>query len=157
FKMFADLRGEDLRKFAFDRAAPESAYSRLRAGQRGKVIETLSGGAEVLKNFLNLMGAGELAPRFREFKTRLEQLGWTEERIVAEVRKAQAAAKVGGPYVDPVPFHIQLEALNAAAEVTVPFGRQGVVTRELNKIQPFFGPAVAGLSRAVRTWRTNTK
>jgi hypothetical protein len=39
----------------------------------------------------------------------------------------------------------------------VQFGRQGVMTRELNRLQPFFGPAVAGMSKAVLNWKHNTK
>jgi hypothetical protein len=92
-----------------------------------------------------------------EFRTFLERAGWPEERINSEVKKAEEAARSGLPYQDPVPYFLQMAAMEAANEVTVPFSRQGILTREINRIQPFFGPAVAGLSKAIRNWRTNTK
>jgi hypothetical protein len=47
--------------------------------------------------------------------------------------------------------------MEAANEVTVPFSRTGTIVKDLNKIHPFFGPSVAGLSKAIRNWRSNTK
>lgn len=109
------------------------------------------------RQLLRFTGAGELAPRFLEAMNKAKQLGWTEERLAEEKRKADEAHAKGLPYVDPVPVEVAREIMEAAAEVTVQFGRQGVVTQEVNKIIPFFGPAVAGLSKSIRNWRVNPK
>src|SRR5205823_5024338 len=105
------------------------------------------------KQGLNTLGAGELGPRFLEFTNRLKQLGWSEARLDAELKAARQAATSGRQYQDPIPWDVLQDAMNAANEVTVPFSRQGVITREVNKLVPFFGPAVSGMSKALRNWQ----
>ena len=125
-------RGDQFREFAFDRSRPESAYS------RGQVTAWQSF-SRFFKDTAGLMGAGEHAPRFQEMLNRYKQLGWDEARLKSE---------------EP-PVWMQLEVMNAAQEVTTPFPRLGVVAREANKIIPFLGPHIAGMSKYVRNWRTN--
>lgn len=109
---------------------------------------------EYIKQLIRTGQAGELAPRFLEFRTRLKQLGWSEERIIEEAAKAH---EQGGNYRDPVPFGVRLEAEHAAAEVTGPFQRGGILTREINQVVPFFQPSVAVLGKQISNWRTNAK
>src|SRR5258708_23163912 len=54
----------------------------------------------------------------------VKQLGWTAERI----------AKEGDP-----PFHVMLDAMNHAAEGTVPSAPRAVMTPKINKTVPVFG------------------
>lgn len=158
FKLFADQRGTDLRQWAFDKTAPESAYGRLREGGQSAVGRAASSVWGFAKGLLNVAGAAELAPRFHEFKTRLmKTTGKTEKELTAALEAADGAAAEGKGFRSPIPEALVWDAMNHAAEVTVPFQRQGVLTRELNKITPFFGPAVAGLSKAIRNWKTNAK
>lgn len=142
FELFARERGRQQRMFAFE-GTPVA----------GEVRSNL----EMLKQVLNTMGAGELGPRFLEFRNRLKQLGWPEAKLEAELKKARQAQAEGRPYQDPVPWEVLQDAMEAANEVTTPFSRQGIVTREVNKLVPFFGPAVSGMAKALRNWRTNTK
>lgn len=154
FKKFADHRGDELRQFDFDKNNPASAYG----PDRGKVVETAHTIWGVLKDTLRLAGAGELAPRFLEWKTRLQQTtGKTEAQLTSELEAAEKAAAEGRHVPDPIPFNLALDAMNHAAEVTTNFGRLGTVTREVNKITPFFGPAIAGLSKQLRNWKENPK
>lgn len=156
---FVNQRGEDLRQFTeFNAKRPETAYAKAQAENAGKAIKTVRSVWGLAKDLLAFTGAGELAPRFLEWKTRLKQLtGKTEAQLEAMFKAADQAAADGKPHVEPIPFALLAEGMNAAAEVTVNFGRQGTVTRQLNNIQPFFGPAVSGFSKAVRNWRDNWK
>lgn len=122
-------------------------------------ISEITGRAAILRQWIEkatrVAGAGELGPRFLEFVNSMEKQGWTEKRLAAELEKSRDFAKQGNDYVDPVPMEIIMEGMRAANEVTVPFSRQGATTREINKIIPFFGPAVSGMSKAVRNWKEN--
>lgn len=160
FKLFHDLRGDQLRQFAFDPRNPTSAADAARTAtlQSGKAIKAASSLWGVAKDMLNVTGAGELAPRFVEFKNRMRELtGLSEKELVAKLEAADGAAAEGKRYENPFDFNQMMEAMEAAAEVTTNFGRQGYVSRELNKIQPYFGPAVAGLSKMARNVRDNPK
>jgi hypothetical protein len=146
---FADARGDQLRQLAFERDNPQKAYNG---------IATAHTRWSLAKDLLGFIGAGELAPRFREFRKRLEQVtGKSEDVLRKEFEAADKAAREGKPVPDPVPFNQVMAAMHAAAEVTVPFGRQGVVTRQMNQITPFFGPAVAGVSKALRQAKADPK
>lgn len=157
FQLFHDMRGTQLRQFGFDPKDPASVYDKAAGNvSKSRGLKTASSMWAVAKDMLNVTGAGELGPRFLEFKNRMKELtGKSEAEIVAELDKAEAAAATGRNYESPFDFHKVLDAMNAAAEVTTPFGRQGVLTRELNKIQPYFGPAIAGFSKAVRNLKDN--
>lgn len=149
FQKWSDLRGQQQKQYAFERDNPDAVYAGL------KPAHSVWG---LARDFLNFAGAGELAPRFLEFKTRLKQLtGKTEGELNAAFAAADRAAREGGKYEEPVPFAQLLDAMNFGAEVTTPFGRQGVLTRQVNQITPFFGPAVAGLSKSLRNFSTNPK
>lgn len=139
FALFAREGGRQLRKFA------------------GQDIVQVNSKLDALKQLFNTVGAGELGPRFLEFLNKGKQLGWTEERLAKELQAETAAAKSGKMWVDPVPWYDLQQMMHAAAEVTTPFNRQGIVTREINKIVPFFGPAVAGVSKSLRNWKSNPK
>lgn len=154
YKRFAADRGLDQRQFTFEKDNPASAY----APSETKWIKEAHTVWGILKDVLNLAGAGENAPRFLEWKTRLEQTtGKSSAELTKELEAAEAAQKAGKPIADPIPFHQAMDAMEHAAEVTVNFNRLGTVTREVNKITPFFGPAIAGLSKSVRNWKENPK
>lgn len=155
YKRFAADRGLDQRQFTFEKDNPASAYAKP---SETKVIRDAHTVWGVLKDVLNLAGAGENAPRFLEWKTRLEQTtGLSEKELTGKLEEAEKAASEGRNVPDPIPFHQALDAMEHAAEVTVNFNRLGTVTREVNKITPFFGPAIAGLSKSVRNWKDNPK
>lgn len=154
YKRFAADRGLDQRQFTFEKDNPASAY----APSETKGIKEAHTVWGILKDVLNLAGAGENAPRFLEWKTRLERTtGKSSAELTKELEAAEAAQKAGKPIADPIPFHQAMDAMEHAAEVTVNFNRLGTVTREVNKITPFFGPAIAGLSKSVRNWKENPK
>lgn len=158
FQLFHDARGDQLREHAFQARNPLGATETFQSAPASKVTKAIHGTAGFLKDALNALGAGELGPRFLEFKTRLKQLtGLDEAGLVAKLDAAEKAAAEGKDYVQPFEYTDILDAMDKAAEVTVPFGRQGVLTRELNKIQPYFGPAIAGASKAIRNIRDNPK
>lgn len=151
----ARIRGElpddALLKFYFrERGREQHMFS-----AESNLPEFLTSKADTVVKILNALGAGELAPRILEVKNRLEQQGWTMERLSAETKKAEAAAKEGKPYVDPVPWDVVQDVMNAGNEVTTPFDKQGYVVREISKIMPFFGPAVAGSAKWISNWKTN--
>lgn len=141
FELFARERGREQRKFGFETPG----------------IETVGSKVELVKQALNTMGAGELGPRFLEFTNKLKEMGWPEARLERELQAAKEAQARGEQYQDPLPWEVLQTAMEAGNEVTVPFSRQGVITREINKIVPFFGPAVAGMSKAMRNWRDNPR
>jgi hypothetical protein len=144
FQLFVRERGEHLRMLAFDNASPGDVYRQMRPATG--VVKVVTGTADMLHKIVASFGAGELAPRFLEFVNRLKQLGYDEPRL-----KDMAANG------EEVPWYLLQEAMNAANEVTVPFNRQGVITREANRTAAFLGPAVAGLSKSVRNWKMNRK
>jgi hypothetical protein len=158
-EQFVKERGEELRKFnEFMPGRPQTAYAKARAAQASRGVRNLRSAWEFAKDLMALAGAGELAPRFLEWKNRLKQVtGKTEAELRAAFEAADRAHAEGKPYADPIPLALLHEGGVAAAEVTVPFNRQGTVTRQLNKVHPFFGPAVSGLAKAVRNWRENPK
>jgi hypothetical protein len=148
FHLFARERGREQRMFSWTEETSD--------------IPTAHGNAHVLGNLwaktqqvVNTVGAGELAPRFREFLNSLKKQGWTEQRLLEEMRRAEAAVRKGETYKDPIPWDVLQEAMFAANEVTVPFSRQGYVTRAINGLVPFFGPAVSGTAKYIRNWREN--
>lgn len=144
---FLDARGDQLKQFAFERDNPEASYNGVKSTPTVRSL---------LKDVLNVMGAGELAPRFLEYKNKLKQItGKTGEQLAKEYADYYASLKAGGRPKAPLTAGQEALALNAAWEVTAPFPRQGVVTRQFNQITPFFGPAVAGVSKAIRNWKTN--
>lgn len=156
-RLFLENRGGLQKQFAFDPTRKESAYDAVKAGGRALPIRAARSLLGVVKDVVNVGGAGELGPRYLEFQNRLMQ---TTGKTKAELRAILDAAnkvKLTTEAREPIPYPLILDALHHAAEVTVPFGRQGVLTRELNRITPFFGPAVAGLSKSIRNWRTNPK
>jgi hypothetical protein len=149
WRAFVDARGDQLKQFAFERDNPEAAYNG---------IATTPTARSLLKDLLNVMGAGELAPRFLEWKNKAKQLtGKTADQLRAEYRDYYDGLKAGRKAVAPLRPGQEALLLNAAWEVTAPFPRQGVVTRQFNQITPFFGPAVAGVSKAIRNWKDNPR
>ncbi len=149
WEAFRDARGDQLKQFAFERDNPEKMYDGLK---------TTPNIGSLVKDALNWLGSPELAPRFLEWKNNVERMtGRTQEQLRAEYAAYQKDIKAGRKATDPLTEGQKALLLNAAWEVTSPFPRQGTVTREFNKITPFFGPAVAGVSKAIRNWKTNPK
>ncbi|MEK8206778.1 LPD38 domain-containing protein [Paenibacillus sp. FSL L8-0696] len=73
----------------------------------------------------NLLNAVEIAPRLAEFKRSFELTG-----------DLQAA-------------------LAAAQDITVNFKRRGAVSREIDKVFPYFNAAAQGLDKTIRTYKDN--
>jgi len=142
FKEIKELRGE---------AAREQPLGGASAPGGIREIKTW---LDLATQALRVAGAGELAPRAIEMRTRYEQLGWSEARLKREI---EAAEKAPGHYRDPVPFDVRMEVAKAMRESTVDFGRGGILTNEINKITPFFRPAVNGLWKQLNNWQSNTK
>lgn len=147
FKLFQHYGGQQYRELSFNDRGPSSSYARAMGQQRNGLVRVISSVKDVAKRLLELTGAGELAPRALEFKNYLAKAGYTVEKIEENLRNR--------PDQEPIPLNLAIAAMNAAAEVTVPFGRQGVITREVNKIVPFFGPHIAGMSKYIRNFAEN--
>lgn len=149
WRAFYDARGDQQKQYAFERDNPEASYNGVKSSPNV---------GSLVKDALNWLGSPELAPRFLEYKNNIERLtGRTQEQLRAEYDAYYKDLKAGRKAVDPLTEGQKALLLNAAWEVTSPFPRQGTVTREFNKITPFFGPAVAGVSKAIRNWKTNPK
>lgn len=151
FRAFKSVHGENMRMFSWEPGDTKDVAS---LNSTASLLKTLM---EKTKAGLQVAGAGELGPRMLEFRNRLKELGWTEARLNEEAAKADKAAAEGKDYQDPIPYFLKLEAAKAAAEVTVDFSRGGVLTGELNKIVPFFQPAIAGVNKAIRNIKSNPK
>jgi len=83
--------------------------------------------------------------------------GLTKQQIIDKLNAADAAVKAGKPWQDPF-LYSQVNAMfEASHEVTTPFGRQGVNSREINKSALFFAAAVAGIGKQVRNIKNNPK
>lgn len=147
WRAFRDARGDQLKQFAFERDNPEASYNGIKSTPTVR---------HLLKDVLNVMGAGELAPRFLEYKNKAKAItGKSLDALRAEYAAYYKALDGGGKPKAPLTPGQEALMLNAAWEVTAPFPRQGVVTRQFNQITPFFGPAVAGVSKAIRNWKSN--
>lgn len=156
FKYFMENRGREQKMFAFDPFDKGSVYEQY-GTPKGGAIPFVKNKWSAVKQLFNVMGAGENGPRFIEWRARMGELGWPEVKVKEAIQKAKEEHEAGGRRVDPIDESLKDDALRAASEVTVPFNRQGVATRQLNAIHPFFGPAVSGLSKSMRNWKTNTK
>lgn len=149
WRAFVDARGDQLKQFAFERDNPAKAYNG---------IETAPTARSLVKDLLNFMGAGELAPRFLEWKNKAREVtGKSVAELRAEYADYYDSLKAGRKPKAPLTPGQEALLLNAAWEVTSPFPRQGTVTRQFNQITPFFGPAVSGVSKAIRNWKDNPK
>ncbi|MCE3202465.1 LPD38 domain-containing protein [Paenibacillus sonchi] len=73
----------------------------------------------------NILNAVEIAPRLAEFKRAYDQTG-----------DLQAA-------------------LQAAQDITVNFKRRGALSREIDKVFPYFNAAAQGLDKTIRTYKDN--
>lgn len=94
-----------------------------------------------IHNMRAAINVSEVGPRLSEFVSVLKQHGYTRKdgKIVN--------ASTGQP--ERPPMNVMVEAIKAANEVTVNFGRMGKDARVLNQFIPFFNAAVQGqLSRA---------
>jgi hypothetical protein len=141
FDLYHGAGGEGLRQFQLSGKSQERAYAD--AMDRGSVAGKVTGRVvDGIKGVLEVMGAGEHAPRTLEFWNYLQSAGYSRE-VIERNEKLR-------PDQDPVPFPVIVAGMNAAAEVTTPFARKGVVTNWINKSVPFFGPHVAGLSKEIR-------
>lgn len=146
FQTVKEFRGEQMKMLSFDIKQTSG-------------IPKMQGPLDFMKQVLRVLGAGELGPRALEMKNALERQGWTEKKLAMEREKARAAAAASptGNYREPLPFYEGLEVSKAGREVTVDFGRSGVLTGEINKTTPFFGPAVSGIFKALKNWKVNTR
>lgn len=144
FRELKELRGEEMRPTNF-------------GGSPSSSIPTMSTWKDFAKQALRVLGAGELAPRMQELREVYRRQGWSEERISREREAAEQAAAQGKPYVHPIPLSERIAAGNAAREVTVNFGLGGTYVNEINRIVPFFRPAVNGVWKEIHNWRHNTQ
>ena len=95
-----------------------------------KVID--GGWRGLYQRLTDAMGFGEKASHVWEMKNVWDKAGYTKERIEAELKADPTGA-------NPIPFPLQVAALNAAAGVTHNYTTMGYQIRELNKAWPFLG------------------
>ena len=94
------------------------------------------------KGAVALLNAGETAPRALEFRNALEEAGIS----TAELDKRM----IDNPHEDPASLADFINAKEASANVTTDFSRLGYHMRSWNRIVPFAGPRIAGLSNFIR-------
>lgn len=142
-ELYHEHGGRSMRNYAFGERTVGREYAEAmgRTTPTDKAARVINKG----KGVLELMGAGEHGPRIAEVKNYLDNTGYTKD-VLERNLKAR-------PDESPIPLHILVGAINAAAEVTVPFKRQGVVTREANKSTPFLGAHFSGMSKELRNWK----
>lgn len=144
-RLYYETGGEQLRALGFaPRGEGEAAYRRA-TGEGSGVKERAIRAVNKVQDFFHLVGFGEHGPRLAEWKAALEEMGYTREKV--------EAAMAADPNRSPIPLHAIFAARMRAAQATVDFSRQGVFTAAWNKIAPFFGAHVAGMSQEIRNWR----
>jgi len=142
-KLYHAGSGSQQRAFAFGQHGPQAVYKEA-TGQTGTVIRVVR---SIGEGILEVLGAGENAPRAQEALNYLKKAGYTEEDIRRAMRER--------PNEDPVPFHVFVGMMNAASESTTPFPRLGYATRDVNALIPFFGPTIAAIAKNVRSVRAH--
>ena len=145
FRLYHYLGGELQKLVPFDFKGIVAQWEELtrQPGWQDKVGAWKDFGTQ----FLKVLGAGEYGPRVTAMRDYLAEHGWTEEKI-KEARKAN-------PGQEPVPWNIMVGAMDAAAEVTTPFGRGGSWTRYWNQHIPFLQASVAATDKLFRQGKAN--
>jgi hypothetical protein len=112
---------------------------------KAKVVE--GGWRGLYQRVTDALSFGEKALHVAEMKNVWDQAGYTEERI-----KAELAADPSG--ASPIPFQLQVAAMNAAAAVTHNYSTMGYQIREMNKSWPFLGVHIASAYKDLQTLKT---
>lgn len=142
-KLYFEATGQQLREFAYTKGgAGAEAFGKLK-GESAAVRKTVKV-AQKVQEVLELIGFAEHGPRLAAFGETLEKMGYTKTEV--------AAAMKADPMTSPIPMDVVFTALQRAAERTTDFSRQGIDTREFNRIAPFFSPQIAGMSQEIRNW-----
>jgi len=81
----------------------------------------------VLENLTKVMESGELGSRIAEFEKTIKEKGNTPEGVMLGTERAR--------------------------DVTIDFSRAGTITREINKVEPFYNPAVQEINKIYRSFR----
>lgn len=140
-KLYRESAGMGLRDFSFSpEGAGAEAWRKARGQEQSKVFKV----AHKIGDVLELMGAAEHGPRMAEFKHSLEEMGYTKAKIEAAI--------AADPNTSPIPLNVMIAARQRAAEATVDFARQGVFTKEWNKVAPFFGAHMVAMNQELRNW-----
>jgi len=132
---------------------PSSAVEKVRYAAvhpLGMIREYMSLGAEA---YIDILSAPELGPRYAEMIGYLRNHGytwntdtrdWTFDGLNAMGQ--QVNTKVASP-----PRYIIFGAINAAADVTVNFGKMGITGRKVDKEVTFFNASLQGNDKFFRT------
>jgi hypothetical protein len=104
------------------------------------------GFAGVAREVIRRLSFGELVPRALELRNQLDALGVNRQTVEHWNETGELP-----------PLGVQVAVLNAAAEVTHNYQRQGIDTRAWNQVIPFLGAHVANLSKYLRNFQTNPK
>lgn len=145
-RLYHEFSGEGERALGFAPRLPGAAAYRKATGQTTPLREAGIAAVNKVKDVLEFWGAGEHGPRLAEWTKALKDLGYTRAKVEAALR--------ANPHESPIPLDALVYARTKAAEATVDFSRQGSVVHEWNKIAPFFGAHMAGMSQEVRNWNT---
>ena len=130
-------------------AGRELAYG-AETGQKTFTSRAMDGWHGLFQRISDLLTAGEKGTRVLELKNVWDKLGWTQDRIKAELAKDPSQR-------NPVPFAVQVAALDIASQITHNIHQQGVWVRQLNRSWPFLGAHIAGVYKDLTTYATQPK
>lgn len=119
-------------------------------GEKSFSSRVIDGWHGLLQRISDVVTAQEKSTRVLEMKNVLDRLGWTQERIAAEMKRDPAQR-------NPIPFADQVAALDVASQITHNVHQQGVLVRQLNRSTPFLGAHIAGVYKDVATFATQPK
>ncbi len=115
------------------------------SGEKTFGSRVMDGWHGLFQRLSDLLTAGEKGTRVLELKNVLDRLGWTKERIAAELKKDPAQR-------NPIPFADQVAALDVASQITHNVHQMGSLVRQLNRSWPFLGAHIAGVYKDLTTF-----
>ncbi len=120
------------------------------SGQKTFASRVMDGWHGLFQRISDLLTAGEKGTRVLELKNVWDKLGWTQQKIAAELAKDPAQR-------NPVPFPVQVAALDIASQITHNVHQMGASIRQLNRSVPFLGAHIAGVYKDIATFATQPK
>jgi len=143
-KLYDQSVGETVRPFYLP-ASEGAGAVRKTQGKDAPVKELLLKGAHKVREVLELTGSPEHAGRSQAFRNALLEMGYTSKQI--------GKAMESNPDLSPVPMNVLFYAMDRAARAQTDFSKKGTWVEQWNKIDPFFGPHIAGMSQEASQWR----
>ena len=131
----------------FERQAGRQMEYGAESNQKTLASRVIDGWPGFFQRLTDFLTSQEKGTRIWELKNRLEQLGWTSERIQSELAKDPAAR-------NPVPYATQVAALDIASQITHNVHQMGTDIRQLNRAWPFLGAHIAGVYKDLQTFRS---